>query len=154
MADIVDPATRSRMMAGIRGKNTRPELLIRSALHKAGFRFRLHDRRLAGVPDIVLPKYEAVIFVNGCFWHRHSGCRYASTPSTRPEFWRVKFEENIQRDERNRRLLLDAGWRVFTIWECCLRHSPVIMIDELIRLLKAQGREGCELPRDPIIMPK
>ncbi|WP_290526084.1 very short patch repair endonuclease [Alcanivorax sp.] len=149
MADIVDPATRSRMMAGIRGKNTRPELLIRSALHRAGFRFRLHVARLPGSPDIVLPKYKAVLFVHGCFWHRHVGCRYASTPATRPEFWADKFKANTDRDRRNYRQLLDAGWRVFTIWECGIRHEPEALIEELIVLIKARDRAGRALPRRP-----
>ncbi len=149
MADIVDPATRSRMMAGIRGKNTRPELLIRSALHRAGFRFRLHVARLPGSPDIVLPKYKAVLFVHGCFWHRHVGCRYASTPATRPEFWADKFKANTDRDRRNYRQLLDAGWRVFTIWECGIRHEPEALIEELIVLIKARDRAGRDLPRRP-----
>lgn len=149
MADIVDPATRSRMMAGIRGKNTRPELLIRSALHRAGFRFRLHVGRLPGSPDIVLPKYKAVIFVHGCFWHRHVGCRYASTPATRSEFWADKFKANTDRDRRNGRQLLDAGWRVFTIWECGIRHEPEALIEELIVLIRARDRAGCALPRRP-----
>ena len=149
MADIVDPATRSRMMAGIRRKNTRPELLIRSALHRTGLRFRLHVGHLPGSPDIVLPKYKAVIFVHGCFWHRHQSCRYASTPTTRPEFWAAKFKANADRDSRNARQLLDAGWRVFTIWECGIRHEPDALTEELVMLIKAKDRVACDLPRQP-----
>ena len=98
MTDIVDQQTRSRMMSGIRGKNTKPELALRRALHARGFRFRLHSGKVHGRPDLVLPKHRAVVFVHGCFWHRHEGCRYATTPSTRPEFWRAKFDANVARD--------------------------------------------------------
>ena len=101
MADIVDPETRSRMMSGIKGKNTRPELALRRALHARGFRYRLHDKRLPGKPDLILPRFRAAIFVHGCFWHRHEGCKYATTPATRPEFWQAKFRENAERDQRN-----------------------------------------------------
>ncbi len=123
MPDIVDKATRSRMMAGIRNKDTRPELSLRKALHARGFRYRLHDRRLAGRPDLVFPKHRAVCFVHGCFWHRHPGCRYATTPATRPAFWQAKFADNVTRDERNRQQLLQAGWRIAVVWECSLRGN-------------------------------
>jgi len=122
--DVVDKVTRSRMMAGIRGKDTRPELLLRSALHKKAFRFRLHDKRLPGRPDIVLPKYNAVIFVDGCFWHRHKGCKYTTTPKTRIEFWKKKFKESTSRDQRNHAELLEAGWRVAVVWECAIKKWP------------------------------
>jgi DNA mismatch endonuclease (patch repair protein) len=118
VADIVDRATRSRMMAGIRGVHTKPERIVRSFLHRAGLRFRLHARDLPGRPDIVLPKHRAVVEVRGCFWHRHPGCRYATTPASNAAFWKSKFEENVRRDRRNRRSLRQAGWRVFVIWEC------------------------------------
>lgn len=121
MTDIVDQQTRSRMMAGIRGKNTKPELLLRRALHARGFRFRIHSSKVHGRPDIVLPKHRAVIFVHGCFWHRHEGCRYTTNPSTRPEFWQAKFEANVARDSDVRATLLERGWRVATVWECALR---------------------------------
>ncbi|HEY8596448.1 MAG TPA: very short patch repair endonuclease [Devosiaceae bacterium] len=122
MTDIVDQQTRSRMMSGIRGKNTKPELALRRALHARGFRFRLHSANAQGRPDLVLPKYRAVVFVHGCFWHRHKGCRYATMPSTRPDFWHAKFESNVARDRIVRAALLAAGWRVATIWECALRE--------------------------------
>ena len=125
MVDIVDNETRSRMMAGISSKNTKPELSLRSALHKRGFRFRIHDRRLLGKPDILLPRYRAVIFVHGCFWHRHRGCRFAYTPKTRSEFWIAKFKGNVNRDVRNRIELLTLGWRVATVWECALKKNNV-----------------------------
>jgi DNA mismatch endonuclease, patch repair protein len=123
MADIVDQATRSRMMAGIRGANTKPELILRRALHARGLRFRLHDKKLPGKPDIVLPKYCAVIFVHGCFWHRHEGCRYATTPATRPDFWDSKFKSNVNRDWRNLERLTALGWRSLVVWECELKAS-------------------------------
>lgn len=121
MTDIVDKQTRSRMMAGIRGKDTKPELALRQALHARGFRYRLHSQKVHGRPDLVLPKHCAVVFVHGCFWHRHNGCRYATTPATRPEFWQAKFETNVARDIAVRTTLLESGWRVATVWECALR---------------------------------
>ncbi len=121
MTDIVDRETRSRMMAGIGGRNTRPELALRSALHARGFRFRLHARELPGKPDIVLPRYRAAIFVHGCFWHRHADCRYATTPATRPEFWQEKFAGNMRRDAVAAAELRHRGWRVAIVWECGLR---------------------------------
>ncbi|THD37321.1 MAG: DNA mismatch endonuclease Vsr [Sphingomonas sp.] len=124
MADVVDSKTRSRMMAGIRGKDTKPELLIRRALHRSGFRFRLHDSRLPGRPDLVFPKYRAVLFVHGCYWHRHQACRLTTTPATNSDFWKSKFEGNVERDARKRALLLGAGWRVGVVWECATRRSP------------------------------
>lgn len=123
MTDIVDSQTRSRMMAGIRGKDTKPELALRRSLHALGFRYRLHVRGISGKPDLVLPKYRAVIFVHGCFWHRHPDCRYASTPSTRAEFWASKFAANMARDNAVRSNLLLEGWRVATIWECAMRSK-------------------------------
>jgi DNA mismatch endonuclease (patch repair protein) len=120
--DIVDSVTRSRMMAGIRGKDTRPELGLRRALHARGFRYRLHCERVQGKPDLVLPRYRAVIFVHGCFWHRHEGCRFATIPATRREFWQSKFETNAARDATVRRRLLESGWRVGIVWECALRR--------------------------------
>jgi DNA mismatch endonuclease, patch repair protein len=121
MTDIVDSQTRSRMMSGIRGKNTKPELALRRSLHALGFRYRLHAKGIPGKPDIVMPKYRAVIFVHGCFWHRHAGCRYATLPATRPEFWGAKFDANVMRDVAVQSALREAGWRVGTVWECALR---------------------------------
>ncbi|WP_150779075.1 very short patch repair endonuclease [Pseudomonas fluorescens] len=121
--DTVSKETRSRMMSRIVGKNTRPELKTRKLLHAQGFRFRLHVKALAGQPDIVLAKYKACIFVQGCFWHRHEGCQYATMPTTRVEFWTEKFRHNVLRDARNRELLIAAGWRVFEVWECSLKGA-------------------------------
>ena len=128
MVDIVDAETRSRMMAGIKGKNTKPELALRRALHARGFRYRLHTKNVQGRPDLVLPKYRAVVFVHGCFWHRHLGCRYATNPKTRAEFWEVKFAANVARDSAARAALLEAGWRVATIWECALRKPEQVAV--------------------------
>jgi DNA mismatch endonuclease (patch repair protein) len=113
-------------MSGIRGKNTKPELALRRALHARGFRFRLHSGKVHGRPDLVLPKHRAVVFVHGCFWHRHKGCRYATVPATRPEFWRAKFDANVARDRTVRTTLLDGGWRVATVWECALRKPDQV----------------------------
>lgn len=123
MPDIVDQATRSRMMAGIGGKNTQPELVLRRALHARGLRYRLHDRNLPGTPDLVFRQFGAVCFVHGCFWHRHAGCPYATVPATRTKFWQAKFRANTQRDRRHVQSLLQAGWRVAIIWECVLRNG-------------------------------
>ncbi|WP_413877168.1 very short patch repair endonuclease [Albidovulum sp.] len=128
MTDIVDQQTRSRMMAGIKGKNTRPELSLRRALHARGFRYRLHSSKVHGRPDLVLPKHHAVVFVHGCFWHRHEGCRYATTPATRAEFWQAKFGANVARDSAVRGALLATGWRVATIWECALRKPEQVSV--------------------------
>lgn len=114
---------RSRNMAAIRGKNTRPELSLRLALFAAGFRYRLHQRYLPGSPDIVFPKYRAALFVHGCFWHRHQGCRYSTSPKTNVDFWHLKFERNVVRDTRNVLLLRNSGWRVAIVWECALKRS-------------------------------
>jgi DNA mismatch endonuclease, patch repair protein len=123
VTDVVDKATRSRMMAGIRGKNTLPELLVRRGLHKRGFRYKLHDRRLPGAPDLVFPKRRAVIFVHGCFWHAHETCTYFRLPRTNEQFWAAKISGNCARDAGARALLIAAGWRVLYIWECSLRGA-------------------------------
>jgi DNA mismatch endonuclease, patch repair protein len=120
MSDVHSPEARRRNMAAIRAKNTAPELLLRKSLHAAGFRYRLHDRRLPGRPDIVLPRHRAVILVNGCFFHGHD-CRYFKWPTTRAEFWRSKIAGNRDRDKRNVARLLLNGWRVLVVWECALR---------------------------------
>ena len=126
VTDIVDQKTRSRMMSGIKGKDTKPELAVRRALHLRSFRFRLHSRKVQGRPDLVLPKHRAVVFVDGCFWHRHEGCRFATNPSTRPEFWSAKFAANVTRDTTVRAMLLKDGWRVATVWECALRKPEQV----------------------------
>ena len=148
MADVVDPATRSRMMAGIRGKDTRPEMMIRRALHRLGFRYRLHERQLPGTPDLVFPRYRAVIFVHGCFWHFH-GCHLFKWPSSRPEFWREKITENKRRDARSCRKLQDDGWRILTIWECALKGTARGSESELFEAVAhwlTSGTGQLELP--------
>ena len=120
---------RSRNMSAIKSKNTRPEIVVRKLLHSMGYRFRLHRKDLPGSPDIVLPKYKTVIFVHGCFWHRHENCKYASTPKTRKEFWEKKFRENINRDNLNQANLSLKGWKIIIIWECQLKGD----IKKLIR---------------------
>ena len=147
MADIVDQATRSRMMAGIRGRNTRPEIALRRALHARGLRYRLHDRKLPGTPDLVFRRFGAVCFVHGCFWHRHAGCPYATIPATRREFWLAKMDANIRRDQRNRQDLLGAGWRIAVVWECALRKGvgPGLLLD-LCEWLQGTEREFETIP--------
>ncbi|MEO9904317.1 MULTISPECIES: very short patch repair endonuclease [Alphaproteobacteria] len=136
MADIVDKATRSRMMSGIKGKDTKPEMIVRRALHKAGFRYRLHVKDLPGKPDIVLPKYKTVIFVHGCFWHKHD-CKYFKWPKTRPDFWKEKIEANVRRDRASSKQLENTGWNVLTIWECELRKEN--HLDTLGKLIPKIG---------------
>jgi DNA mismatch endonuclease (patch repair protein) len=150
MTDIVDSSTRSRMMAGIQGKDTTPEMQIRRGLHALGFRFRLHDRKLPGRPDLVLPGYRAVIFVHGCFWHHHPGCHYATMPATRPDFWQKKFRENRERDARNRQKLEEQGWRVFTVWECGLKHDPEGVLEVLAEALREEEVRVLEIPGKPL----
>jgi DNA mismatch endonuclease (patch repair protein) len=121
MVDIVDVATRSRMMSGIRGVNTRPETFLRKALHRAGFRYRLHASKLPGRPDVVLASRRAAIFVHGCFWHRHEGCHWCTTPASNVDFWTSKFERNVERDRQAIDALVELSWRTAVIWECGLR---------------------------------
>ena len=109
---------RSRNMSAIKSKNTKPEIKVRKVLHSMGYRFRLHSKDLPGSPDIVLPKYKTVIFVHGCFWHRHENCKYASAPKTRQEFWNKKFKENIKRDSEIQDKIKNLNWRSVVIWEC------------------------------------
>lgn len=118
--DIVDSKTRSRMMSNIKGKNTKPEMVLRRALHQIGFRYVLHDKRLPGKPDMVFPKYRSVVFVHGCFWHQHQGCKNATMPSTRPDFWKNKLQGNVVRDRERIEELKNLGWRVLVVWECQL----------------------------------
>lgn len=110
-------------MAGIKGKNTRPEMLVRRCLSGAGHRYRLHRRDLPGAPDIVLPGAKVAIFVHGCFWHVHKGCRFAASPATRPEFWKAKLQGNVERDEGSVAQLSMLGWRVLVVWECATRSA-------------------------------
>lgn len=122
MVDVVSPEDRSRMMAGIKGKNSRPELLVRRLLFASGYRFRLHRRDLPGTPDIVMPGRMVAIFVHGCFWHMHQDCRYAKLPATRPHFWKAKLLANAKRDRLATETLNALGWRVLSVWECATRQ--------------------------------
>jgi len=131
MTDIVDKKTRSRMMSGIRGKNTKPELLIRNHLHRLGFRYRLHNAQLPGKPDMVFPKYRAVIYINGCFWHQHH-CHLFKWPSTRKEFWRKKISSNKQRDARNIKDCSESGWKVLVVWECAIKGKTRRPVSEVV----------------------
>jgi len=118
MADTLTPQKRSWNMSRIRSRDTKPEMVVRRLLHSLGHRYRLHRKGLPGKPDIVLPKYRTVIFVHGCFWHRHPGCKYAYTPKSRLEFWNKKFDENVRRDRENKKALRKLGWKVIVVWEC------------------------------------
>jgi len=134
LADIVDAKTRSRMMAGIRGKNTKPEVTLRKALHSMGYRFRLHHKDLPGRPDIVLPRYRAVILVDGCFWHGHT-CKAFRLPNTRREFWETKINQNKIRDENVKQQLTVMGWRIARVWECTLRGKNTSEITAVSRVI-------------------
>ena len=123
MVDIVSPAVRSRMMSGIHSKNTKPEVMVRRMLHAMGYRFRLHRRDLPGAPDIVMSNRKIAIFVHGCFWHMHRGCRFAKLPSTRPDFWKAKLQGNIDRDQVAVLNLHAIGWRTLWVWECATRAT-------------------------------
>lgn len=137
MADVHSAEIRSYNMSHIRGKNTKPEELVRKYLFAQGFRYRKNDTRLPGKPDIVLPKYKTVIFVNGCFWHGHKGCRYFVWPKSNSEFWQKKISGNIERDTKNCRLLAELGWKVIVVWECELRHSTAEnTLNALVRNIK------------------
>jgi len=133
--DTVDKETRSKIMSKVGQKGTAPEMKLRRALFARGFRYRVNDKKLPGSPDLVFKKYKAVIFVNGCFWHRHEGCKYATMPSTRKEFWTKKFEANIARDKKNVDELLEMGWRVLVVWECILKKKKETGFDEAIELI-------------------
>lgn len=135
--DIYSRAKRSRIMACIKRRDTMPELRVRRALHRLGYRFRLHRKDLPGTPDIVLPRHRTIIFVHGCFWHGHPGCPRASSPSTRREYWEAKFAANVHRDERNQADLMEQGWRVLTLWECETIRSAVL--DEILKERMRQG---------------
>ncbi len=137
MTDYLTPDRRSWNMGRIRNKNTKPEIAVRSILHRMGYRFTVNgpkNRQLPGKPDIVLPKYRTVIFVHGCFWHRHKGCKETTTPKTRTEWWQAKFDGNVERDRRNQRVLRKLGWKVIVVWECETKKAN--RIDRISKLLK------------------
>lgn len=134
--DRIPPDQRSEVMRQVRGKDTKPEIRVRRLLHRLGFRFRLHRDNLPGKPDIVLPKWRAVIFVHGCFWHQHPGCSRAARPTSNVEFWNKKLDRNVRRDAENIRQLEEAGWRVFVVWECLIGDDGIG--PELSRFLTGQ----------------
>ena len=144
MADIVSPAKRSRMMAGIKGKDTKPEIIVRKLLHARGYRFRLQRKDLPGRPDIVLPKYRTVIFVQGCFWHGHGDCGLFRLPKSRTDFWKEKIGGNIERDRKKLEALLELDWRVLWVWECTVKGKDRLKADDLIDVVSGFlfGDEG------------
>lgn len=137
MADGLSAEKRSWLMSCIRGKNTKPEMKVRKLAHAMGFRFRLYRREMPGTPDLVFPKMRVVIFVHGCFWHRHPGCSKASTPKSNTDFWSQKFKRNVERDAVNYALLEEAGWKVAVIWECETRDQ--LLLESKLRLI-LEGR--------------
>nr|WP_315438106.1 very short patch repair endonuclease [uncultured Pseudomonas sp.] len=128
-ADIVSPEHRSKIMSKIRGKNTKPEMVVRSLCHEMGFRFRLHRRDLPGTPDLVFPKHGMCMFVHGCFWHRHPECKYAYMPKSRVVFWQNKLAKNVERDLKTQQALINMGWRVVTIWECHTKNRDLLRLE-------------------------
>lgn len=130
------PLSRSENMSRIRGKDTKPEIIVRKMVHALGYRFRLHRRDLPGTPDLVFLGRKSVIFVHGCFWHRHAGCKNCSTPKTRPEFWQSKFDQNVKRDRKNIAELENLGWRVMTVWECEAEASRSDLKSKVTRFLE------------------
>lgn len=137
MTDHLSSTERSALMAKVRSKDTKPELIVRKTAHRLGYRFRLHRKDLPGTPDLVFPRHRLAVFVHGCFWHRHSGCRRATTPATNVAKWMAKFERNSQRDARSIADLEVLGWRVLTIWECATRSEEAVA-DQLARGLAAK----------------
>jgi DNA mismatch endonuclease, patch repair protein len=136
--DRLSRSHRSWNMSRIKSQDTSTELTVRSVLHDMGYRFRLHRKDLPGNPDIVLPKYRTVIFVHGCFWHRHTECKYAYTPKSNVEFWEKKFKANVERDQNNNRILQELGWRIIVIWECQTQN-----LEPLKYLLKTSLANAC-----------
>ncbi|MGY3305256.1 DNA mismatch endonuclease (patch repair protein) [Pseudomonas sp. PvR086] len=124
--DIVTPEHRSKIMSMIKGKNTKPEMVVRSVCHEMGLRYRLHKKDLPGTPDLVFPKHRLCIFVHGCFWHRHPGCKYAYTPKSKLEFWLPKLARNVERDLNTQQTLLSLGWRVLVVWECDTKNRELL----------------------------
>jgi len=156
VVDVVDSRTRSKMMSNIKGQNTKPELLVRSALHKRGFRYRLHDKRLPGKPDLVFPKYKAIILINGCFWHGHD-CHLFKWPSTRQASWHQKIEQTRQRDAANLVEYQTLGWKTLTIWECALKGKNKLgtqnTIETAVRWLQFDENDA-EIRERPADLPK
>jgi DNA mismatch endonuclease (patch repair protein) len=144
MTDKLTPQKRSWNMSRIRSANTKPELLLRSALHRIGFRFRVHRRGLPGRPDIVLPKYHTVVFVHGCFWHQHPGCIEAVRPKTNEKYWKPKLDGNVDRDRKNIQTLRDEGWRVFRFWECEIEKNPIRIATLIAKKLRGDAHPSAK----------
>lgn len=142
MTDILSKKDRSLLMSKVRSADTKPEWIIRCALHRLGFRYRLNNRHLPGRPDLVFPKYRAVVFVHGCYWHRHPECKDASMPKTNVDFWKKKFADNEERDQRNQRQLVERGWRVLVVWECELLNHTVETLDRVAHWLCRESVSG------------
>jgi len=153
MADILTPQKRSWNMSRIKGKNTKPEIVLRSLLHQAGFRFRIHGANLPGKPDIVLPRYKTVIFVNGCFWHRHKNCKYAYNPKSRQDFWQEKFARTVQRDYKQIQAVLECGWLPLVIWECEIKSNPVKTLTSVQNILQKHLLQSKKHVNDETISP-
>jgi DNA mismatch endonuclease (patch repair protein) len=149
MTDTLTPVQRSRLMARVVGKDTKPEWILRSALHRLGFRYRLGGGGLPGRPDLILPKYRAVVFVHGCFWHRHADCKRATLPRTNTAFWKEKLERNVARDAEAVAALEALNWKVILVWECELYRDPVAVASRVVAALTeagaAQEDSGCDL---------
>ncbi len=154
MADVLTPEQRSRNMAAIKGKDTKPEMIVRKYLFSRGLRFRVQVRKLPGNPDIVLPKYKTVIFVNGCFWHGHEGCKYFRLPKSNVEFWKEKIERNIKRDKESTQALFDLGWKVVRVWECELRNKAnrEDTLNKIYNSITTSGNSGYSLEETDIPM--
>ena len=142
MADILSKEQRSRLMSKVRSADTKPEWILRCGLHRLGFRYRLNDPRLPGRPDMVFPKYRAVVFVHGCFWHQHAACKDASMPKTNRRFWKKKLAGNVKRDARAVEALLEQGWGVLTVWECQLINETVATVQKAAKWLHKQTGAG------------
>ena len=152
MPDTMTPAQRHNCMSSIRSSNTKPEMVVRDALWRRGYRYRLNDKGLPGTPDLVLPKYRAVIFINGCFWHGHKGCSKYTVPKTNEEFWREKVARNIARDELNAQRLDTLAWTVITVWECQLskkqRDDTIARIEADLQIAKEKFEKWSALRRE------
>jgi DNA mismatch endonuclease (patch repair protein) len=144
MADRLSPEKRSWNMSRIKGKDTKPEIAVRKYLFSKGFRFRKNDKRYPGKPDIVLPKYHTVIFIHGCFWHRHAGCKQATMPKTRTEFWEKKFGQNVENDAKHKQQLEEIGFKVIIIWECEIEKKFDATMEKLVSELKGVNEENEE----------
>lgn len=154
MADTMTPEQRSRCMAAIKGKDTKPEMIVRKYLFSRGLRFRIQVSKLPGKPDIVLPKYKTVIFVNGCFWHGHEGCKYFRLPKSNVEFWKEKIERNVERDKESMQRLLDLRWKVIRVWECELRNKAnrEDTLNKIYNSITSSGNSGYNLEETDIPM--